>query len=287
MQKTAENTAPQDDSLFDTRFIQMRKQRADKQNASSHFLIDWALKDILDRLALIKRDFKSVLIHGDFFDKTLLNVPQIGSFIHLGNSQSCDIICTSELLPLKAKSFDLVISLFEMQRLNDPVGYLHQMHYALKADGLFMGAYPGEQSFQELAIAMAQAEIDIKGGQSPRTLPLMNRQDAGACLQRAHFTMPVVDMDGPDLSYRALKTLFQDIRAAGGGNTLTQRSRAYVGRDLFVRVEDIYKDRFLDENGHYKVTTNILFLSGWTPHQNQQKPLRPGTAQNSMTEALS
>lgn len=287
MQQIAENKAPQDDRLFDTHFIQMRKKRADNQRTSSHFLIDWALKDIMDRLALIKRDFKSVLIHGDFFDKGLLNAPQIASFTHLGNSKTCDITCSAELLPLKENSFDLVISLFEMQRLNDPVGYLHQMHYALKADGLFMAAYPGEQSFQELAIALAQAEIDMKGGQSPRTLPLMNRQDAGACLQRAHFTMPVVDMDGPDLSYRALNTLFQDIREAGGGNTLAQRSRKYVGRDFFKRAEAIYKDRFLDDNDHYKVTTNILFLSGWTPHQNQQKPLRPGTAENSMTEALS
>ena len=44
--------------------------------------------------------------------------------------------------------------------------------------------------------------------------------------------------------------------------------------------------RFSDPDRRIRATFDILWLSGWTPHESQQKPLRPGSAQASLADAV-
>jgi hypothetical protein len=48
----------------------------------------------------------------------------------------------------------------------------------------------------------------------------------------------------------------------------------------------IYAERFSDPDGRVRATFELIWLSGWAPHESQQKPLRPGSAQTRLADAL-
>ena len=43
---------------------------------------------------------------------------------------------------------------------------------------------------------------------------------------------------------------------------------------------------FADADGRVRATFEFLWLSGWAPHPSQQRPLRPGSAQARLADAL-
>jgi hypothetical protein len=56
-------------------------------------------------------------------------------------------------------------------------------------------------------------------------------------------------------------------------------------RTTLVRAMQIYVDRFEDA-GRFRATFSFLTLTGWRPHESQQQPLKPGSAQTSLADAL-
>ena len=44
--------------------------------------------------------------------------------------------------------------------------------------------------------------------------------------------------------------------------------------------------KFADPNGRIRATFDIIWLSGWAPHESQPKPLRPGSATASLEAAV-
>jgi hypothetical protein len=57
-------------------------------------------------------------------------------------------------------------------------------------------------------------------------------------------------------------------------------------RATLARMAEIYAQRFADGDGRVRATFEIVWLSGWAPHESQQKPLRPGSAQVRLADAL-
>jgi hypothetical protein len=49
---------------------------------------------------------------------------------------------------------------------------------------------------------------------------------------------------------------------------------------------EIYSERFADPDGRIRATFEFVWLSGWTPHESQQKPLKPGSAKARLADAL-
>jgi len=48
----------------------------------------------------------------------------------------------------------------------------------------------------------------------------------------------------------------------------------------------ICAENLADPDGRVRVSFEIVWLSGWVPHGSQQKPLKPGSAQMRLTDAL-
>jgi hypothetical protein len=48
----------------------------------------------------------------------------------------------------------------------------------------------------------------------------------------------------------------------------------------------IYARRFSDPDGRLRASFDIIWLSGWAPHESQQKPLKPGSAVQRLADAL-
>ncbi len=181
---------------------------------------------------------------------------------------------------------DLAVHFMALHWADDPVGQLVQSRLCLAPDGLFLGISPGGQTLSELRSVLAQAETEVAGGLSPRVLPMGELRDLGALLMRAGFALPVADTVSLDLRYSSFRSLISDLRAMGETNALAARLRTASNRNLFKRAEALYHEHFADENGHLRVTVELIFLTGWAPADSQPQPLRPGSATSRLADAL-
>jgi SAM-dependent methyltransferase len=196
------------------------------------------------------------------------------------------LVCDEDLLPFKAESLNLVVSGLALHRVNDLPGALIQIRRALAPDGLFMAALLGAGSLLELRTALLEAEAETEGGASPRISPFADVREYGALLQRAGFALPVADAEILTLSYPSPREMMREIRALGGGNVLLARSKQPLPRRTLARAEAIYRERYAKPDGTVRATFEIVYLSGWSPHESQQRPLRPGSAVRRLAEAL-
>jgi SAM-dependent methyltransferase len=191
-----------------------------------------------------------------------------------------------ETLPFRAESLDLVVSALAFQFVNDLPGVLSQIRRALRPDGLLLAAMIGGDTLTELRQSFAVAEAECEGGVSPRVAPFADLRDVGALLQRAGFALPVTDVDRIVVRYDNAFALMQDLRRMGATNILVERRRTPTRRATMLRMAQIYGERFADSDGRIRATFDVIWLSGWAPHESQQKPLKPGSAQASLAEAV-
>jgi hypothetical protein len=163
---------------------------------------------------------------------------------------------------------------------------LIQIRLALKPDGLFLGALLGGASLTELRQCLTEAEIEITGGAGPRVSPFLDAYDGAALMQRAGFALPVVDVDTVTVRYDHPLRLAADLRAMGETNVLFERPRTPLTRPVLARASALYQERFGTADGRIPATFEIITLTGWAPHPDQQQPLRPGSAKARLADAL-
>lgn len=280
--------------IFDPALIRRRHARALPRLADHSFLIDRAAAALADRLGDIRRDFPVAVLNGLRISaearQTLESAIRAQSIYRTDSvpGLSPDILCDPEILPFANGSLDLYASNFALHNTNDLPGALIQIRRALKPDGLFLAAMPGGETLFELRAALQQAEMEVKGGLSPRIHPFATKQDMGALLQRAGFALPVVDSETLTITYENLFRLLAELRGMGSGNALLARHKANPGRSLFLRAAEIYARDYAEKSGSGRIeaSVEIIYLIGWAPHDAQQKPLRPGSAQTRLADAL-
>ena len=195
-------------------------------------------------------------------------------------------VSDEETLPFRDASLDLVVSGLALHFANDLPGVLAQIRRALKPDGLFLAALLGGETLTELRQAFAAAESEIEGGASPHVAPFAELRQAGALLQRAGFALPVIDVERVTVRYGTAFDLMQDLRHMGATNPLAARRRVPLRRATLMRMAEIYAGRFADADGRIRATFDILWLSGWAPHLDQQQPLKAGSAKARLADAL-
>ena len=192
----------------------------------------------------------------------------------------------SSPLPLAPEFIDLAVSGLALQFVNDLPGVLAQIRRALKPDGLLLAAMTGGDTLTELRQSFAAAEAELEGGVSPRVAPFADLRDVGALLQRAGFALPVTDVDRIVVRYDSAFALMQDLRRMGATNVLVERRRTPTRRATLLRMAEIYSERFADPDRRIRATFDVIWLSGWAPHESQQRPLQPGSAKASLAEAV-
>ncbi len=196
------------------------------------------------------------------------------------------VAADEEALPFADASLDLVVSALALQYVNDLPGTLIQIRRALRPDGLLLAALIGGDTLIELREAFAAAEAEIEDGISPRVAPFADLRDMGALLQRAGFALPVTDVDRLTVLYASPDALMRDLRHMGATNPLAARRRRPLRRATLTRMTDIYRERFAGPDGRIRATFEIVWLSGWAPHDSQQRPLKPGSARARLADAL-
>jgi SAM-dependent methyltransferase len=280
--------------LFDRSLLRLRRERALRAGDMPDFLLRRVAEEIVDRLAVVERQFSGVLTIGatpgilgealkGFGEGPHIEMAPSPALLSRGGLRVCG---EEELLPFKDASLGLIVSGLTLQFANDLPGTLVQFRRALKPDGLFLGAVLGGQTLAELREAFIEAETELEGGASPRVAPMADIRDYGALLQRAGFALPVADADLVTVTYSTPLALLRDLRAMGATNALTARRKTLLRRTTLLRALQIYQERFAGEGGRVRASFEIIHLAGWGPHESQQKPLKPGSAAARLADAL-
>jgi SAM-dependent methyltransferase len=267
--------------LFDRRLLRARLRRAQSQGAVT-FLLDRVVEELAERLHAVLRQFSDgadIGTPGDGVQDAVAG--QVGTLAYVDVPER-----ESEGLSLQPQSLDLAISALALHFVNDLPGVLAQIRRALKPDGLLLAAMLGGDTLAELRQAFAAAEAELDGGVSPRVAPFADLRDIGALLQRTGFALPVTDVDRVVVRYDSAFALMQDLRRMGASNVLVERRRTPTRRATLLRMAQIYSERFADPDGRIRATFEIVWLSGWAPHESQQQPLKPGSAKMSLAEAV-
>jgi SAM-dependent methyltransferase len=195
------------------------------------------------------------------------------------------VVADEETLPFATNAFDVVISALSLHWVSDLPGALIQIRRSLTPDGLFLGALLGGETLNELRVSLSEAEIETHGGLSPRFSPTIDIRDMGGLLQRAGFALPVVDTDKVTIRFETLLELMAALRGSSETNALNIRSRP-LSRRLLEPMLETYATRFAHPEGGIRATFEVIYLTAWSPHESQQKPLAPGSARMRLSDAL-
>src|SRR5579862_3943438 len=279
--------------IFDRALLRHRRRRAAALGPAT-FLLDRVADDLAERLTTVRRRFALAVdlgTPGDAVRKALARLESVGRTVAaevMPDATRGEIFvgADAEALPFGDAALDLVVSALALQFVNDLPGTLLQIRRALKPDGLFLAALLGGDTLTELRQSFAGAESDVEGGASPRVAPFADLRDLGALLQRAGFALPVTDTDRLTVRYDSAFDLIRDLRRMGATNALHARRRTPLRRATLMRMAEIYGSRFADADGRIRATFEIVWLSGWAPHPDQQQPLRPGSAKARLADAL-
>jgi len=273
--------------IFDRVLLRKRRRKAVHTIETVDYLLKYAHEDIVDRLSVIMREFPIVLNlgahHGDLTNRlkdlsTITDVFSLDSVFEMVEKNSTlGINGDEELLPFAAECLDLVVSSLSLQFVNDLPGTLLQIRQCLKADGAFVAALLGGESLTELRHVFLMAEEELYGGASPRVAPFADVRDMGHLLQRAGFALPVTDRDVLKVRFNSATHLMKELQAMGASNVLSNRSRIHNSKALFKRVDELYAEYYSDDDGRVYASFELIYLMGWAPHPDQQKPLRPGS----------
>ena len=268
-------------AIFDRTLLRTRKARALALGPAA-FLLDRVAADLAERLSAVLRPFERAADIGTPTDALRRDLIATGKVTEIAAVEFDD----TETLPLAAVSLDLAVSALALQFVNDLPGALIQIRRALKPDGLLLAALAGGETLTELREAFATAESEIEGGLSPRVAPFADLRDLGGLLQRAGFALPVIDSERVIVRYDNVFALMNDLRRMGATNALTERRRTPLRRATLRRMAEIYAERFSDPDRRVRASFEIIWLSGWAPHESQQKPLQPGSAKARLADAL-
>ena len=249
-----------------------RRQRAARRGGragAARWLREAMIEDTLERLDFLRWNGHRALVSGAWGSDLAAKLRPLASGVIAVDSLALEA-------SIAGGPFDLIVSLLTLHAVDDPVGALAHYARALKPDGLFLGAAFGEDTLRELRAVLLAAETEESGGAAQRTHPNAGVRDWGGALQRAGFALPVVDTDRAEVGYRTPRRLIDDLRGIGETAALADRAPPLRRAAAAAFLAQLPRT----------ATFDIVMLTGWAPAPTQPKPLRPGSAQVRLSDAL-
>jgi SAM-dependent methyltransferase len=273
--------------IFDEQRLRQRLTRAVAAPSFPGFLHEHAAGEILSRLASSRQRFDLALAHGTRPD--LLSAPQMRTIraATVETTRHADLVITAGDVPMRDGSLDCLLMLFGPETTNDIGRLFADIRRALRPDGLFLGAALAGATLKELRDSWSLAEVELTGGGTPRVAPFAGLRDLGDLMLRSGLALPVVDGERLVVRYADPLALLRELKALGWSNALIERTRRGPSRRLLARMVEHYRDRFADSDGRIRATFEIAYLTGFSPHPDQQQPLKPGSARIRLADALS
>jgi hypothetical protein len=271
--------------VFDRALIRRHLER--RPEGHDDFVTRLVLADLEERLGTVTRDFEQALImapDGSALPRTGRSAN--GPFQYERIATVLDATVDPEALDLPRRGYDLIVSIFDLDVVDDVPGFLARARAHLRGDGLFLAAAIGGDSLTELREAFLTADADVSGGAFLRVAPFIPLSDAAGLLQRAGFALPVSDVETHTVRYETPLSLMRELKALGASNPLADRPHKMATLALIRAASAAYEALAADSDGRVRATLEIVWMSGWAPHESQQKPLKPGSAEISLTKVL-
>ncbi len=263
--------------IFDLRLLNTRRSRYNEKN-KVNFLQKMCIDDTNERLNDLNRNFEEVGVLSDFFGLWSENL----------NLKKIQQIKYKEITDLKTNFFDFIICSFYLHWSNDPVGHIIQLKKSLKKDGLLLLFLLGGQTLKELRFTLNTLDSEENLNFSSKLSPMGDVKDYGNLLIRSGLSLSVADNFILEVEYPNLMKLFVDLRKMGETNVYLKRNKKNLYREDIRKIEEVYKSNFScgTDKKNIKATFEIICLTGWAPSENQQKPLKPGSALKSFQDVL-
>jgi hypothetical protein len=271
--------------VFDRSLIRRHLER--RPAGHDDFVTRLVLADLEERLGTVTRDFEQALIMAP--DASILPASgrsANGPFDYERVSTILPSAVDPEALDLPRQGYDLIVSIFDLDVVDDVPGFLARARAHLRGDGLFLAAAIGGDSLTELREAFLTADAEVSGGAFLRVAPFIPLSDAAGLLQRAGFALPVSDVETHTVRYQSPLSLMRELKALGASNPLADRPHKLATLALIQAASAAYEALAADSDGRVRATLEIVWMSGWAPHESQQKPLKPGSAEISLTKVL-
>jgi NADH dehydrogenase [ubiquinone] 1 alpha subcomplex assembly factor 5 len=282
--------------IFNRQLVRRHRDRASIQLSQSDFLLREIADRLADRLQDVRRQFPLALNLGaatGIIAPYLAQGARIGQLVQsdtspamIAQAQGLRLAADDEMLPFADNSFDLVIGSGSLHWINDLPGSLIQINRILKPDGMFLATLPGGDTLKELRQSFEQAEMSASGGVSPRISPFIDIRDAGSLLQRAGFSLPVIDSETLTVSYEHPLKLLRDLRQMGETNALHHSHKGFTPCSLVMGMADYYLRHFSGADGRIPASFELVTLTAWKPHASQQQPAKRGSGNVPMHQAF-
>jgi SAM-dependent methyltransferase len=239
---------------------------------------------LLERLALVTRGFTRALVLGGRSSTLVAALQDRGMTVDVAEpAGGAGLAADPDHLDVAPGSYDLVLWPGGLESVNDVPGALLRVRFALRPDGLLLGALIGDGSLPMLRAALREGAIAADRPIAARMHPQIALQAMGALLQGSGFALPVVDVDALDLRYRSIGGLVRDLRSAavtallaGPVPPLTRTEWAATAAAFAAA----------GEGATTVETLRIIHFSGWAPDASQPRPARRGSATASLAAAL-
>ncbi len=267
--------------IFDSALIRRHLAR---RPGTGDFVHDLVLNDLEDRLATLIREFPKALVIGPDIHKLPLSGQTASAQFSFERLEA--FAGQDDMPTIEGDNYNLIVSLLHLQAVNDVPGYLLRLRQKLAPDGLLMIAALGGETLTELREAFLAADALVFGGASARVAPMIQVRDAGALLQRAGLALPVADVETHVVRYSSPFALMSELKALGATNPLVDRPRRLASPALLAAAANAYMVRDGDPDGRVRATLEVIWLSGWAPHESQQQPLKPGSAKVRLGDVL-
>jgi hypothetical protein len=163
-----------------------------------------------------------------------------------------------EAQPIAGAPYDLIVSLGQLDTVNDLPGALLHACNALSEGGVFIAQMLGAGTLGILRDLLLEADRDRPAA---RIHPQVDNRAATGLLQRAGFSKQVVDQYPFSVSYTKLGTFIRDLREQGLTNQLSDPPPP-LSREAWKRAEEAF-GALKDAQGRVTESFEILALTGW------------------------
>jgi SAM-dependent methyltransferase len=235
--------------MFDYQVVKQNYQRAKPQIKEHGFLYEIAAQEIMDALSGLNLKPSSVLVLGYFPHVRLLqkqfplaNIAQLDGFVS----------------DLPSNQYDAIISLGQIQWMNDPISYVSQLKALLSPGGFLGCVFPGENTFITLRQALITADMRVLGGAHLRVNPTISASDALLFLQSQGFKDPLVHISTVELKHNSIYDLMVDIRNMGGCNATKERRNTFTPKSVFNAVDVLLKAK----QGYISTPVDLVVMIG-------------------------
>ena len=207
------------------------------------------IDDTQDRLDFMQLEPTRALVLGPMADTLALpaSCEDCSRLEHMDQAQ-----------PIAGAPYDLIVSLGQLDTVNDLPGALLHACNALSEGGVFIAQMLGAGTLGILRDLLLEADRDRPAA---RIHPQVDNRAATGLLQRAGFSKQVVDQYPLSVSYTKLGTFIRDLREQGLTNQLSDPPPP-LSREAWKRAEEAF-GALKDAQGRVTESFEILALTGW------------------------